>query len=44
MANQTMIVIPKMTATGFAGSFYVLNSDMSLHDGTSTCDYLLVYS
>lgn len=44
MANQTMIVVPKMTATGFAGSFYVLNSDTSLHDGTSTCDYLLVYS
>ncbi|OKK25008.1 CDP-diacylglycerol phosphatidylhydrolase [Streptomyces sp. CB02488] len=44
MANQTLIVVPKMTATGFAGSFYVLNSDSSLHDGTNTCDHLLVYS
>ncbi|MEU3421543.1 CDP-diacylglycerol diphosphatase [Streptomyces murinus] len=44
MADQTLIVVPKMTAAGFfAGSFYVLNSDTSLHDGTSTCDYLLVY-
>ncbi|MFJ3706720.1 CDP-diacylglycerol diphosphatase [Streptomyces sp. NBC_01387] len=44
MANQTLIVVPKMTATGFAGAFYVLNSDSSLHDGTNTCDHLLVYS
>ncbi|MFF4899785.1 CDP-diacylglycerol diphosphatase [Streptomyces sp. NPDC001068] len=44
MANQTMIVVPKMTAAGFAQAFYVLNSDTSLHDGTSTCDYLLVYN
>lgn len=44
MANQTLIVVPKMTAAGFAGMFYVLNSDPSLHDGTSTCDFLLVYS
>lgn len=44
MANQTLIVVPKMTAAGFAGAFYVLSSDTSLHDGTSTCDYLLVYS
>ncbi|MFF1981748.1 CDP-diacylglycerol diphosphatase [Streptomyces sp. NPDC058198] len=44
MANQTLIVVPKMTTAGFAGTFYVLNSDNSLHDGTSTCDYLLVYS
>ncbi|MGW2208723.1 CDP-diacylglycerol diphosphatase [Streptomyces sp. NPDC001781] len=44
MADQTIIVVPKMTATGFAGAFYVLNSDTSIHDGTSTCDYLLVYS
>ncbi|OEV14103.1 CDP-diacylglycerol phosphatidylhydrolase [Streptomyces nanshensis] len=44
MANQTMIVVPKMTATGFADAFYVLNSDSSLHDGTSTCDHLLVYN
>ncbi|MEV0777865.1 CDP-diacylglycerol diphosphatase [Streptomyces sp. NPDC050433] len=43
MGNQTLIVVPKMTAAGFAGTFYVLNSDPSLHDGTSTCDYLLVY-
>ncbi|WP_329458209.1 CDP-diacylglycerol diphosphatase [Streptomyces sp. NBC_01497] len=43
MARQTLIVVPKMTAAGFAGTFYVLNSDTSLHDGTSTCDYLLVY-
>ncbi|WP_330174283.1 CDP-diacylglycerol diphosphatase [Streptomyces sp. NBC_01498] len=43
MANQTLIVVPKMTAAGFAGTFYVLNSDPSLHDGTSTCDFLLVY-
>ncbi|WP_254641628.1 CDP-diacylglycerol diphosphatase [Streptomyces sp. BV129] len=44
MANQTMIVVPKITATGFANAFYVLNSDTSIHDGTSTCDYLLVYN
>ncbi|MEU9417961.1 CDP-diacylglycerol diphosphatase [Streptomyces sp. NPDC048272] len=44
MANQTLIVVPKMTAAGFAGTFYVLSSDNSLHDGTSTCDYLLEYS
>lgn len=44
MADQTLIVVPKMTATGFAGVFYVLNSDTSLHGGTSTCDYLLVYN
>ncbi|MET8750319.1 CDP-diacylglycerol diphosphatase [Streptomyces sp. NPDC004667] len=44
MAGQTLIVVPKMTATGFAGTFYVLNSDSSLHDGTNTCDHLLVYS
>ncbi|ANP56334.1 CDP-diacylglycerol diphosphatase [Streptomyces griseochromogenes] len=43
MAKQTLIVVPKMTAAGFAGTFYVLNSDESLHDGTNTCDYLLVY-
>lgn len=43
MANQTLIVVPKMTTAGFANAFYVLNSDISLHDGTSTCDYLLVY-
>ncbi|RAJ69990.1 CDP-diacylglycerol pyrophosphatase [Streptomyces sp. Amel2xB2] len=44
MADQTMIVVPKTTATGFADAFYVLNSDSSLHDGTSTCDHLLVYN
>lgn len=44
MANQTLIVVPKITATGFANAFYVLNSDASVHDGTSTCDYLLVYN
>ncbi|MFD8806169.1 CDP-diacylglycerol diphosphatase [Streptomyces sp. NPDC059597] len=44
MADQTLIVVPKMTSSGFAGSFYVLNSDTSIHDGTSTCDYLLVYT
>ncbi|MFF4749324.1 CDP-diacylglycerol diphosphatase [Streptomyces sp. NPDC002514] len=44
MANQTLIVVPKMTTSGFAQAFYVLNSDVSLHDGTSTCDYLLVYN
>ncbi|MFI5978497.1 CDP-diacylglycerol diphosphatase [Streptomyces sp. NPDC051452] len=44
MADQTLIVVPKMTTAGFAGSFYVLNSDTSLHNGTSTCDYLLVYN
>lgn len=44
MANQTLIVVPKMNAAGFAGVFYVLSSDPSLHDGTSTCDFLLVYS
>ncbi|WP_200823510.1 hypothetical protein [Actinacidiphila yanglinensis] len=35
--------VPKMTAAGFAGTFYVLSSDDSLHDGTTTCDHLLVY-
>ncbi|MET4923160.1 CDP-diacylglycerol diphosphatase [Streptomyces sp. PSRA5] len=44
MRNQTLVVVPKMNAAGFAGTFYVLNSDSSLHDGTSTCDHLLVYS
>ncbi|MFD0428045.1 hypothetical protein ACFQ60_07235 [Streptomyces zhihengii] len=45
MADQTLVVVPKTTpAGGFAGSFYVLNSDASLHDGTSTCDHLLVYT
>ncbi|MYS23753.1 CDP-diacylglycerol phosphatidylhydrolase [Streptomyces sp. SID4948] len=44
MARQTLIVVPKMTTAGFAGTFYVLNSDNSLHDGTSTCDHLLVYA
>lgn len=39
-----LIVVPKMTAAGFAGTFYVLSRDSSLHDGTSTCDCLLVYS
>lgn len=43
MAGQTLIVVPKMTAAGFAGTFYVLNSDTSFHGGTSTCDYLLEY-
>ncbi|MFD5617590.1 CDP-diacylglycerol diphosphatase [Streptomyces yangpuensis] len=44
MAGQTLMVVPKMTSTGFADAFYVLNSDSSLHDGTNTCDHLLVYS
>lgn len=44
MANQTLIVVPKRTPAGFDGTFYVLNSDQSLHDGTDTCDHLLVYS
>ncbi|MFG2621260.1 CDP-diacylglycerol diphosphatase [Streptomyces sp. NPDC048507] len=44
MAGQTLIVVPKMTATGFAGTFYVLNSDSSLPSGTNTCDHLLVYN
>lgn len=47
MANQTLIVVPKMTATGFAGAFYILSSDStdtSLPNGTSTCDHLLVYN
>ncbi|MFD6225926.1 CDP-diacylglycerol diphosphatase [Streptomyces sp. NPDC060232] len=44
MAGQTLIVVPKMTATGFARTFYVLNSDSSLTGGTNTCDHLLVYS
>ncbi len=43
MAGQTLIVVPKMTAMGFARSFYVLNSDSSLPSGTNTCDHLLVY-
>ncbi|GGZ47706.1 CDP-diacylglycerol diphosphatase [Streptomyces subrutilus] len=44
MAGQTLIVVPKVTSAGFTGVFYVLNSDASLHDGTVTCDRLLVYS
>ncbi|MEU9988411.1 CDP-diacylglycerol diphosphatase [Streptomyces sp. NPDC048045] len=44
MADQTLIVVPKMTTAGFAGAFYVLSSDNSIHDGTSTCDQLLVYA
>lgn len=44
MAGQTLVVVPKVTAAGFTGTFYVLNSDASLHDGTNTCDHLLVYS
>ncbi|WP_211770847.1 CDP-diacylglycerol diphosphatase [Kutzneria sp. CA-103260] len=44
MADQTLIVVPKKTNGGFVGTFYVLNSDKSLHGGTSTCDQLLVYS
>lgn len=44
MANETLIVVPKMSTSGFAGAFYVLSSDTSLHDGTSTCDNLLVYT
>jgi CDP-diacylglycerol pyrophosphatase len=43
MADQTLIVVPKRTNGGFAGTFYVLNSDNSLHGGTSTCDQLLTY-
>ncbi|MFE9809761.1 CDP-diacylglycerol diphosphatase [Streptomyces sp. NPDC005227] len=42
MADQTLIVVPSTTAAGLV--FYVLNSDTSLHGGTSTCDYLLVYA
>ncbi|EWM15226.1 hypothetical protein KUTG_05530 [Kutzneria sp. 744] len=44
MVDQTLIVVPKKTNSGFVGTFYVLNSDKSLHGGTSTCDQLLVYS
>lgn len=44
MADQTLIVVPKMTAAGFAGAFYLLSSDHSLHDGTDTCDHLLEYA
>ncbi|MFB6514293.1 CDP-diacylglycerol diphosphatase [Streptomyces virginiae] len=43
MAGQTLIVVPRMTATGFDRSFYILNSDSSLPSGTNTCDRLLVY-
>lgn len=43
MAQQTLIVVPKKTTAGYVGTFYVLNSDTSLHDGTDTCDHLLVY-
>lgn len=43
MAGQTLLVVPKMTAAGFAGTFYILNSDSSLPSGTDTCDHLLVY-
>lgn len=43
MAGQTLIVVPKTTATGFAGTFYVLNSDSSLPSGANTCDHLLIY-
>lgn len=44
MANQTLIVVPKMTNGVFGNLFYVLSSDNSIHDGTSTCDFLLVYT
>ncbi|MEU6314001.1 CDP-diacylglycerol diphosphatase [Streptomyces sp. NPDC047014] len=44
MAGQTLIVVPKLPATGPTRTFYVLNSDSSLHDGTNTCDHLLVYA
>ncbi|WP_234327777.1 CDP-diacylglycerol diphosphatase [Streptomyces sp. NRRL F-2664] len=44
MAGQTLIVVPKVTATGFTGSFYALSSDSSLPSGTNTCDHLLVYT
>ncbi|MFF7356953.1 MULTISPECIES: CDP-diacylglycerol diphosphatase [Streptomyces] len=43
MAKQTLIVVPKKAGGKFDGTFYVLNSDESLHDGTDTCDELLVY-
>ena len=44
MAQQTLIVVPKKTTAGYVGTFYILNSDKkSLHDGTETCDHLLVY-
>ncbi|MGI5451191.1 CDP-diacylglycerol diphosphatase [Streptomyces sp. CA-243310] len=43
MAGQTLVVVPRMTPTGFDGAFYVLNSDASLPSGTTTCDRLLVY-
>ncbi|WP_420082084.1 CDP-diacylglycerol diphosphatase [Streptomyces sp. JL4002] len=44
MAGQTLIVVPKAPQTGPTRTFYVLNSDSSLHDGTNTCDHLLVYT
>lgn len=43
MAQQTLIVVPKKVNHAYTGDFYVLNSDKSLHDGTDTCDELLVY-
>ncbi|MFH7594583.1 CDP-diacylglycerol diphosphatase [Streptomyces racemochromogenes] len=44
MAQQTLIVVPKKVNNAYTGDFYVLNSDTSLHDGTDTCDELLVYA
>ncbi|MCF3180197.1 CDP-diacylglycerol diphosphatase [Streptomyces polychromogenes] len=44
MAQQTLIVVPKKVNNAYTGDFYVLNSDKSLHDGTDTCDELLVYT
>ncbi|MFD9000397.1 CDP-diacylglycerol diphosphatase [Streptomyces sp. NPDC059582] len=44
MAEQTLIVVPKMTNGVFADRFYVLSSDTSIHGGTRTCDFLLVYA
>ncbi|MER6029190.1 CDP-diacylglycerol diphosphatase [Streptomyces sp. NPDC001851] len=44
MAHQTLIVVPKKAGKDYTGDFYVLNSDESLHDGTDTCDELLVYA
>ncbi|WP_330342846.1 CDP-diacylglycerol diphosphatase [Streptomyces sp. NBC_00557] len=44
MAQQTLIVVPKKVNNAYTGDFYVLNSDKSLHDGTDTCDELLVYA
>ncbi|MEU4356816.1 hypothetical protein [Streptomyces virginiae] len=44
MAGQTLIVVPKRTATGYTGTFRALTSDFSLPSGTDIRDHLLIYT